>query len=245
MKYSDLDSQAKKYLQCWLKLLFRETYNVDKKKFLNHEEFLFRRLIGIKLKDLHDMFNEEIGNEHNEASINRMFKFCQDNKLTELKAKQQNDGRIIAYAKLTEEGALLLEKIESGKNIAPENLSSIQISIHGGNISSLNLGTILGSINSNINSIYDINSQLAQEIKKLTDAISITNDFKNETKEKLLEQLKYISKEAINDKKSRNISVIKTILKSIKNTIGISKDILSIWNGAESIIKNFFEITTI
>lgn len=124
-----------------------------------------------------------------------------------------------------------------------ENAKSIAIHINGGHISGLNLGHILGNVNSNLEHLntkgdYDI----TKSIKELTLAISSSSLIQEELKIEFAEYLKLISEEAIKQKEERNYPVLKTIIKGLGQGLTQFANVAQIWDVYSVQILKFFEM---
>ncbi len=119
--------------------------------------------------------------------------------------------------------------------------AKIEINLKGhGNL--INLGSIINStIKNTIKLKEDGNDAVAKAIDNLTNAINDANDINDEDKEKFLEQLKFLSDQALIDKENRiSLSVLEPIIKYGLGSLNAIGSVASIWGLWGEVIKNFF-----
>jgi hypothetical protein len=119
----------------------------------------------------------------------------------------------------------------------------INLNINESLIASLNLGTIVGNIDNNIGSIEKAGyADIATAIKELTEALVNAKDISETDKKEFMEQIEVLSDQANHTKSERKIGVIKAIWDKIEHSIGISANLLTIWQTVREPIMKFFGI---
>jgi hypothetical protein len=108
---------------------------------------------------------------------------------------------------------------------------SISIVINGGNIGNLNLGTVLGDLNSSIHSLQDQGAKdLAEALRQFAEAVGNSNDLTNSKRKDALECLSVVTAETARPANQRKERPLRDSLASISTLIGASNQILTMWN---------------
>jgi hypothetical protein len=126
---------------------------------------------------------------------------------------------------------------------APINLNSFnQIKVSDSSVGFINTGTLY-NIETSIRVMQQRGDQeLANAIKKLTQAVIDNKEVSDSLKESIVEQLEFILTEALSSKDNRRKGVIKTIISSLGQSLQTFAALVTIWNGVEPLLKTFFGI---
>lgn len=107
--------------------------------------------------------------------------------------------------------------------------------------------SVVGAISSGdlyaINTSIDVmktrgETELATAIKELSEAIVNSTDIQSETRNDILKLISYLSTEATQDKKKRNVAVINTILGKLPTMITAANAAWSIWDRVAPLLKS-------
>jgi len=114
------------------------------------------------------------------------------------------------------------------------------INVNGGQIGVLNTGII-----SNVDSTITIlnqqgNTELADVIKQLTEAIIINGEMKKETKDETLEAVQTLAQEALAPKEKQKKGVVKALLTHIAGALSGIATMEGIWMKAKLILEKGF-----
>jgi hypothetical protein len=126
---------------------------------------------------------------------------------------------------------------------APININSFnQIKVSDSSVGVINTGTLL-NIDTSISVMQQRGDQeLANTIKKLTQAVYDSIEVSANLKDSILEQLEFILNEALSSKDNRRKGVVKTIINSLGQSLQTFAALVTIWNGVEPLLKTFFGI---
>jgi hypothetical protein len=128
------------------------------------------------------------------------------------------------------------------KEVAPVSSSLIQIHIQNANISNLNLGTQVGTINAALQLLSSEgqgHQALAQAIKQLTEAVVVDCQLNNNQKHEAVEALSVLASEA----KTGQVSVTaKALISWLPQLIGLSADLITLWDKVGPTVRGFFSI---
>jgi hypothetical protein len=128
------------------------------------------------------------------------------------------------------------------KAIAPKSPSvPIQLHIQNANISNLNLGTQMGTINAALQllSTEGKNHQaLADAIKQLTEAVVADRQLNDEQKHEAVEALSVLASDA----KSGKVTVTtKALVSWLPTVVGLSADLMTVWDKVGPALLAFFK----
>ncbi len=147
------------------------------------------------------------------------------------------------YLKEMEYGKLT-EKIN--ENMKPQNITNIGLKIDNSSIGLINTGTIKKAqkIETSIVELKNKgNSDVAESIRNITEAILNTKEINDNTKNEVIEQLEELTKQANLSKDKRvSKSIIKAIFSAIGATLSASGGLAEIWSTWGTNIASFFGI---
>lgn len=112
------------------------------------------------------------------------------------------------------------------------------IRIDGSTIGVLNTGTI-GSLNSSVSLIQQVNPEHAEQLKALIESISRNNDLAQEARKETIEQISYLLSQISVPKEQQNLSVQKTTYQSIKSMLSTSADLYTLWEAAKNVLVQY------
>jgi uncharacterized BrkB/YihY/UPF0761 family membrane protein len=81
--------------------------------------------------------------------------------------------------------------------------------------------------------------ELAQAVKKLTEAILESNEIEKSVKNEIAEQLEFLVAQTTAEPQNRSIGigVVKSILAGMRGSLSVSASLLTIWDRLEHLIK--------
>lgn len=122
------------------------------------------------------------------------------------------------------------------------DLTLNNINVANSNVGMINIGRIQAeSINVAISELEKNNQdEIANALKLLTEAILNSNDINSKDREILLENISFISEEALKPKEYRKKSLIINALEKIGGFAFIAENIKNIWEFSHPILHNFF-----
>ncbi len=124
-----------------------------------------------------------------------------------------------------------------------ENDNKIEINISGGIVGNLNLGTIVGDITNNLNQLYDgENVKLQQAIETIVKAVQDAEELHKSLKIELIENLRFITEQALKSEEKRSKGVLKSIMHGISKELNTVGSLASIWSVSVPIIQSYFGI---
>lgn len=124
-----------------------------------------------------------------------------------------------------------------------DNITLNNINVSGDKITLINARTI-----QNLDASVDVmqsrgETELADAIKRLTEAIIESNEIEKSVKNEIAEQLEFLVAQATAEAQDRSIGVVKGLLAGIKSSISVAAGLLTIWNNVEPTIKAAFGIS--
>jgi len=146
---------------------------------------------------------------------------------------------------------LLSEEISAGTGglmpphrivIPPPPYRGDSMTFNNINVDRSNIGAINTGIIDNLDATITImqsrgDSQLAEAVKELTEAIIKSEDIEDDTKNEINEQLQFLVTQAMAEPKNRSMGLVKSVLTGIKILISVAPSLLVIWDKLEPLIK--------
>jgi hypothetical protein len=118
--------------------------------------------------------------------------------------------------------------------------SPVQVHVESANIANLNLGTQVGTINAALqllSSEGEDRQAVAEALKQLTEAVIVDRHLKEHQKQEAVEALSVLANEAETGKTS---ITTKALVAWLPQLIGLSADLLTLWDKAGPTIRAFF-----
>jgi hypothetical protein len=113
-------------------------------------------------------------------------------------------------------------------------VTTINIS-HNANV---NLGTVMGDMTGSIQRLNEAGqAELAEAIRKLSDAIVASNELEKVTQKEILEHLGVVSDEAAKPPEKRKMGPLKTSLQAISSGIATATQLIGTWQGIEHLLR--------
>lgn len=114
------------------------------------------------------------------------------------------------------------------------------IAINNSQIGILNTGSI-HNLNQVIDSLHSASQrELAEALKKFTEAVLNESVLEKEQKSEVLESLDIIAKELYQKPENRKKSVVKTLIAGISGTVELAANSLTVWKVLEPLLQKFF-----
>jgi hypothetical protein len=119
-------------------------------------------------------------------------------------------------------------------------MPELTISINNSTVGALNLGTVLGDLQTNLTILRTGGQEeLADELKRLAEAIG-QSEALGERRKDALEQVAAISAEAQKPAEKRSLGVIKAIAFALGTTLATVADVSTAWDAVHPLIKTYF-----
>lgn len=116
------------------------------------------------------------------------------------------------------------------------NVTTLHIS--NSTIANLNLGNVVGDLNSSIQELATTGrAELAEEIRKLTDALGSSPEVGDDVRKEMLEHLSVVSEESAKPPEQRKTGPLKSSLGALKSGIGVAAQLFGIYQGLEHALK--------
>ena len=135
---------------------------------------------------------------------------------------------------------IVASEVKLGMNETP---NQIVINVDNSKIASLNLGPVVGNINASIVVLaQQDNSDIAQAIKELTEAVSESPELEEQDKPDLVEAVEEIARQAAQPTAQRKPGVVKSLVASIHTALSAAANLGTIWNNLGPKIASYFGI---
>jgi hypothetical protein len=123
-----------------------------------------------------------------------------------------------------------------GMHQDPQHVTNLNIS-HS-TIANLNLGTVVGDLNSSIQVLTTgCHNQLGEALRQLTEAIGSSSELADTDKKEVLENLACVSEQAALSTENRKLGPLRASWSAIKNGIGTAKDLVDLALKVEDALK--------
>jgi hypothetical protein len=110
--------------------------------------------------------------------------------------------------------------------------------ISNSTIANLNLGTVVGDLNSSIQQLnVEGRKELAEEFRKMTEALGSSQELNDDARKEMLEHLSVVSDESTKPPEQRKMGPLKSSLVALKSGIGVAAQLLGIYQGLEHALK--------
>jgi hypothetical protein len=110
------------------------------------------------------------------------------------------------------------------------------LNISNSTIATLNLGTVVGDLNSSIQSLSaGGQNELAEAVRQLTEAISSSAELG--CRREMLEHVAYISEQAALPAEKRKMGPLKASIEALKAGVTIVVQLLPLWSKVEQALK--------
>ena len=124
--------------------------------------------------------------------------------------------------------------------VSGNTVNNNHISINNSQVGVVNTGNIQ-NLNQTIDSLYSASQKdLADNIKKFSEAIIAETKINDTQKGEVLESLDIITKELFQKPESRKKSVVKVLMGQIAGVAGFTADALAIWQVLYPMLQKFF-----
>jgi hypothetical protein len=110
--------------------------------------------------------------------------------------------------------------------------------ISNSTISNLNLGTVVGELNSSIQQLATSGrTDLADGFKRVTEAVAASSDLNDEQRKEMLEHLSVVSEETARPPDKRKLGPLKASMGAITSGLSIAAQALTVWQQLEQVLK--------
>jgi hypothetical protein len=119
----------------------------------------------------------------------------------------------------------------------------IHIEIHGGNVSNLNLGEVVGNIESRINSVTGPDAaDFADAMKQLVEVAQTAPGFTDEARQEAISHLDAVSEEADRPPGKRRPAVVGAIVARLAQVMALAEATHTVWQDYGPAVMGFFGI---
>ncbi len=113
------------------------------------------------------------------------------------------------------------------------------VNISGVTISNLNLGTVIGDLNSSVQVLNrEGHQELAAVVKNLTEAIGASDEIEGHVKKDILEHLAVVSEEAAKPTEKRRMGPLSKSMEAIKTGVAVGTQLLTLWHQVEQALRS-------
>lgn len=153
---------------------------------------------------------------------------------------QEADSRARALkARLSQKLAALPLEARLGIHQGEESRMTTTFNISNSTIANLNLGSVVGDLNSSIQQLSsDGRNDLAEALKRMTEAVASSPELDDAIRKEVLEHVAVVSSEAALPPEKRKMGPLKTSIEAIKAGIGLAAQLLTLWQGVEHALKS-------
>lgn len=150
------------------------------------------------------------------------------NRAAEQMAARLSDTITHAIEKLTLEARL-------GVN---EGQRAMTFNISNSTIANLNLGNVVGNLAASVNVLNEHGqTDLAREIKALTEALANSRDIPDDQRSDLLEHLSFVSREVALPPEQRNPAPLRSSIQTLQKGLTIAGQLAALWQPIEHVLK--------
>jgi hypothetical protein len=112
------------------------------------------------------------------------------------------------------------------------------INISQSTIATLNLGTVVGELNSSIQTLTNAgHDDLAKSIRQLTEAITASPHLNESLRKDLLEHLALISSEAALPVEKRKMGPLRSSVAILRSSMSVATQLVTLWQAVEHALK--------
>jgi hypothetical protein len=112
------------------------------------------------------------------------------------------------------------------------------VNISQSTVATLNLGTVVGELNSSIQSLTNAGQDdLAKSILQLTEAISASPNLNESLRKDLLEHLSLVSTEAALPAERRKMGPLKSSIGILRSSVSVATELVTLWQAVEHTLK--------
>jgi hypothetical protein len=120
----------------------------------------------------------------------------------------------------------------------PEGSTVNNLNISNTTIANLNLGNVVGDLNASIQQLNgEGKGELAENIKRLTEAIGGAQELSDDTRKEMLEHLSVVSEESAKPPEERKMGPLKSSIAALKSGIPVAAQLFGIYKGLEHALK--------
>jgi len=121
---------------------------------------------------------------------------------------------------------------EKGASAAPA------ITISNSMVGNLNLGTVIGNLNSSIRQLtVEGHKDLGAALSKLSEAILISDELGDSAKKELLEHAAFVSGEMTLPEEQRKMAPVRTSIEMLKSGVLVASQLVTLWQGVEKALQ--------
>lgn len=128
--------------------------------------------------------------------------------------------------------------LESQLGLHREAVPVTSIHISNSTIATLNLGTVVGDLNSSIQNLTNQgHADMATAIQRLAEAIAASQELQDAQRRDLLEHLSLVGTEAEHPAESRRAGLLKSSISFLQTGLNITGQLATLWSAAEHALK--------
>jgi hypothetical protein len=124
-----------------------------------------------------------------------------------------------------------------------EATPNIHISIYGGTVGTLNLGQVIGGIETHVNAVTGGSAdQFKLAVKQIVESVQRDESLTQSAKAAVLEHVEYLAEAAASPPPNRKLSVITRVVGGIGEATGAASDARGVWNTWSPTVRRFFSL---
>ena len=120
---------------------------------------------------------------------------------------------------------------------SPDETKNPALYISNSTIGNLNLGYVIGDLNSSIQMLDAQGDATASKLREFVDMIKSSGELDESAKKDVLEHLSVIASEAAKPADQRKMGPLRTSIEAIKSGLSIGNQLLMLWQGVEVALK--------
>jgi hypothetical protein len=116
------------------------------------------------------------------------------------------------------------------------------VNIHGSTVAALNLGNVIGNIQSVIVSLQSGgNRELAEWLKALIEKVAAAEEL-GDGRRDVIDSLTVIGEEAAKPQAERRVGVVRSLMRSVGAVLGHAAHLAQIWSALAPYLERHFEV---
>jgi hypothetical protein len=136
---------------------------------------------------------------------------------------------------------ILLDAKQTAMMKRVSELSGVQINVTGGQIGTLNLGTIIGDVENHLASVTGPESDdVRNALREIAQAVVDERELSDEERQELLEDIDLLAEEASKEPEKRRNGVVRKILSGLGTSLATAANLATVWGTVGPTVLHFF-----
>jgi hypothetical protein len=129
--------------------------------------------------------------------------------------------------------------LEARLGVHPSGGATVNtFNISNSTIANLNLGNVVGDLNSSIQQLNTAGcTELAEGFRRMTDALGSSQELNDDSRKEMLEHLSVVSGESAKPAEQRKMGPLKSSLVALRSGIGVAAQLFAVYQGLEHALK--------